>query len=69
MGRSKFMIGLLVGTFAFFWTHTALWFYREYKDRKARKTRQHVDDELPRELGKQYRALPRCGGSRTCCSR
>ena len=26
------MMGLLAGTFAFFWTHTALWFYREYKD-------------------------------------
>ena len=39
------MIQLLVGTFAFFWTHTALWFYREYKDRQARKTRPHVRTE------------------------
>ncbi|MBI5278157.1 MAG: cytochrome C [Burkholderiales bacterium] len=30
------MIGLLVGTFGFFWVHTILWFYREYKERKAR---------------------------------
>ena len=27
---SKFMIGLLTGVFAFFWTHVVLWFYREY---------------------------------------
>ncbi|HEU0203077.1 MAG TPA: cytochrome C [Burkholderiaceae bacterium] len=39
---SKFMLGLLGGTFAFFWTHTALWFFREYKDRQQRKTRPHV---------------------------
>jgi cytochrome b subunit of formate dehydrogenase len=39
---SKFMIGLLAGTFAFFWTHTALWFYREHQDRKTRKPRPHV---------------------------
>ncbi|MGC2774492.1 MAG: hypothetical protein WA418_02530 [Bradyrhizobium sp.] len=39
---SKFMIGLLGGTFAFFWTHTALWFYRESKERQQRKTRPHV---------------------------
>ena len=32
----QIMTGLLVGTFAFFWLHTALWFYREYKERKAR---------------------------------
>ncbi len=34
---SKFMILLLSGVFAFFWTHAALWFYREYKDRKDGK--------------------------------
>jgi cytochrome b subunit of formate dehydrogenase len=57
---SKFMIGLLVGTFAFFWTHTLLWFYREYQDRKARKMRPHVNvDELPAELkGKHYQRFP-----------
>jgi len=54
---SKFMILLLAGTFAFFWTHTALWFYREYKDRQARKTRPHVrTDELP--PGKYFRRFP-----------
>jgi cytochrome b subunit of formate dehydrogenase len=45
---SKFMIGLLIGTFAFFWLHSALWFYREYKDRKEGKNRPHVlTEELP----------------------
>ncbi len=54
---SKLMIQLLAGTFAFFWTHTALWFYREYKDRQARKTRPHVKtDELL--LGKYYQRFP-----------
>jgi cytochrome b subunit of formate dehydrogenase len=38
----KFMIGLLLGTFAFFWLHSALWFYREYRDRKEGKNRPHI---------------------------
>jgi cytochrome b subunit of formate dehydrogenase len=42
---STFMIGLLIGTFAFFWLHSALWFYREYKDRKEGKNRPHVLSE------------------------
>ncbi len=33
---AKFMAALLAGVFAFFWTHSALWFYRSYKERKAR---------------------------------
>ncbi len=33
---AKFMTALLVGVFAFFWTPSALWFYRSYKERKAR---------------------------------
>ena len=33
---AKFMSALLIGVFAFFWTHSALWFYRSYKERKAR---------------------------------
>ena len=56
---SKFMIGLLAGTFAFFWTHSALWFYREYKDRQQRKTRPHVLAEaLPEARGKYYQRFP-----------
>jgi cytochrome b subunit of formate dehydrogenase len=45
---SKGMIALLLGTFAFFWLHSALWFYREYQDRKHGKDRPHVMlDDLP----------------------
>ncbi len=52
---TKFMVALLVGVFLFFWTHTALWFYREYRDRQARKLRPHVVAEEPLQLqGKQY---------------
>ncbi len=39
---SKFMIGLLLGTFTFFWLHSTLWFYREYQDRKHGKDRPHI---------------------------
>ena len=28
------MVGLLLGTFSFFWLHTLLWFYREYQERQ-----------------------------------
>nr|VFK46349.1 MAG: doubled CXXCH domain-containing protein [Candidatus Kentron sp. TC] len=42
---SKFMIGLLVAVFAFFWTHSALWFYREWRDRKEGKHHILVDDK------------------------
>jgi cytochrome b subunit of formate dehydrogenase len=53
---SKFMAALIIGVFLFFWTHTALWFHREYKDRRARKTRPHVQTAgLPQLEGKYYR--------------
>ena len=55
---TKLMVALLLGVFVFFWTHTALWFYREYKDRQARRLRPHVvvDETLePLERqGKHY---------------
>jgi len=52
---SKFMFGLLAGTFAFFWTHTLLWFYREYRERKQGKTRTLVmEAALPQAAGKVY---------------
>jgi cytochrome c551/c552/thiosulfate reductase cytochrome b subunit len=52
---SRFMIALLVGVFVFFWTHTALWFYREYRDRKEGKSRPHVRvDESMQLRGKQF---------------
>lgn len=34
---SKFMLVLLGGVFLFFWGHSLLWFYREYKERQQRK--------------------------------
>ena len=45
---SKSMIALLAGVFLFFWSHTALWWYREYRDRQEHKSRPHVmtDDTL-----------------------
>ncbi|RZI44739.1 cytochrome C [Herbaspirillum sp. HC18] len=57
---AKFMLGLLVGTFAFFWTHTLLWFYREYKERKEGKLRPHVMVEAlpPEARNKHYRRFP-----------
>lgn len=38
----KFMVGLLIAVFAFFWTHCGLWYYREWKDRKDGVTRAYV---------------------------
>jgi len=53
---SKFMIGLLAGTFAFFWLHSALWFFREYRERKLGKTRTFVEAaELPQGPRTYYR--------------
>jgi len=53
---AKFMIALVLGVFAFFWTHAALWFYREYKDRKEGKNATHVQtDLLPHLEGKYVR--------------
>ena len=42
---SKFMNGLLIFVFAYFWAHTLLWWYREAKDRRERKARVHVRTE------------------------
>ena len=42
---SKFMLLLLGGTFSFFWTHSALWFFREYRDHQQHKNRPHVRAE------------------------
>jgi thiosulfate reductase cytochrome b subunit len=39
---SKFMIALLLGVFTFFWAHSILWWYREYKDGEEEKSRPHV---------------------------
>ncbi|MDH5410486.1 MAG: cytochrome C [Alphaproteobacteria bacterium] len=53
---AKFMTALLGGVFAFFWTHAALWFYREYKDRKEGKNTLHVQtNQLSLSDGKYVR--------------
>ena len=53
---SKFMIALLLGVFLFFWTHSALWFYGEYRDRKLGRSTPHVSTaELPHLQGKHFR--------------
>lgn len=43
---SKFMILLLGGTLAFFWTHSALWYYRELRDHAQKKNRPHVQVDV-----------------------
>ena len=39
----KFMVGLLIFVFAFFWAHSGLWYYREWQDRKAGKPHARID--------------------------
>ena len=39
---AHFMSALLIGVFAFFWTHSALWFYRSYRERKAHGAQQEL---------------------------
>jgi len=57
---SKFMIGLLLGTFSFFWLHSALWFFREYQDRKHGKDRPHILTDKLSLKGKTH--IRRFGG-------
>lgn len=53
---SKFMLALLLGVFAFFWVHSGMWYYREYKDRKEGKSKPHVQTgELLHGQEKQIR--------------
>lgn len=42
---TKFMVALLIGVFAFFWLHCGLWYYREWQERKERKTESRVSTE------------------------
>jgi cytochrome b subunit of formate dehydrogenase len=45
---NQIMVQLLVGTFGFFWLHTLLWFYREYKERQQKSKQPHIKvDGLP----------------------
>jgi cytochrome b subunit of formate dehydrogenase len=61
---SKLMTQLLIGTFAFFWLHTILWFFREFKERQQRKGQPHVKieglGELPPGMkGKHFQRFSR----------
>ena len=48
---TKFMIALLIGVFAFFWAHSILWWYREYRDRKEGKAHWHIrSHDIPPEI-------------------
>ncbi|HQL00391.1 MAG TPA: multiheme c-type cytochrome [Smithellaceae bacterium] len=44
-----FMIGLLVGVFAFFWIHTLLWWWRAYLDKCRRRKAGFIEDSLALE--------------------
>ncbi|HJW11659.1 MAG TPA: cytochrome C, partial [Albitalea sp.] len=53
---TKFMGGLLLGTFAFFWVHLLLWLYREVQDRRRGLTAPHINvAELGIPRGKAVR--------------
>jgi len=43
----KIMITLLISVFGFFWLHSLLWFYREYKERRLRMAQPHVKLDAP----------------------
>ncbi|MDX9706540.1 MAG: cytochrome C [Azospira sp.] len=53
---TKFMVGLLIGVFAFFWLHCILWYYREWQDRKKRttETRIRTEEALGQYAGKHF---------------
>jgi cytochrome b subunit of formate dehydrogenase len=40
---TKFMVGLLIFVFAFFWAHSGLWYYREWQDRRQGKREARID--------------------------
>jgi cytochrome b subunit of formate dehydrogenase len=56
---TKFMQGLLIAVFAFFWAHSGLWYYRELQDRKAHAAvaRVRVGD-LPQDEVKFFQRFP-----------
>ncbi|MBL0208592.1 MAG: cytochrome c3 family protein [Propionivibrio sp.] len=61
---NQIMTQLLLGTFGFFWLHTLLWFYREFKERRQRRGQAHINtatlDELPPKLhGKHFKRFSR----------
>lgn len=56
---TKFMEALLVGVFAFFWLHSGLWYFREWKDRKNHVAVPHLRiDGLPMDEKKHFQRFP-----------
>ncbi|HML08955.1 MAG TPA: hypothetical protein VK430_12620 [Xanthobacteraceae bacterium] len=57
---SKFMLLLLAGTLSFFWLHSALWWLREYRELREKKTTTRVRTEGLVDGGKiqYYRRWP-----------
>ncbi|MGD0025837.1 MAG: hypothetical protein ABSC37_14660 [Xanthobacteraceae bacterium] len=58
---SKFVLFMVAATLVFFWSHTALWFYREYKERTQREPQRYVKtDELSegKLKGRYYERFP-----------
>lgn len=50
---SKFVNVAVGGVLVFFWLHSALWFYREFRDRQEQKLRPHVRTEaVPQAEGR-----------------
>ena len=61
---TQVMTQLLIGTFAVFWLHTIMWFFREYKERQQRKGQPRIKldglTELPESLrGKHFQRFSR----------
>jgi hypothetical protein len=57
---SKFVNLAVGGVLLFFWIHSALWFYREYRDRQQQKLRPHVRTQaLPQGEDRYVPALER----------
>ncbi len=56
---TKFMVGLLIFVFVFFWAHSGLWYYREWQDRKAGKPAHHINLKgLEVDHAKQFKRFP-----------
>lgn len=56
---TKFMQALLIAVFAFFWAHSGLWYYREWKDGKMHLMVPHLrSDGLPQDKERFFERFP-----------
>jgi cytochrome b subunit of formate dehydrogenase len=56
---TRFMIALLIGVFAFFWVHSGLWYYREWKERKEGRIVTYIrTDDLIADHAKHVQRFP-----------